>query len=249
MGIMCLNWSDHLPELAMNWTSPLKPAELTENRLVEAILEGLFPIGSTLPGERELAVQLKVTRPTLREALQRLGRDGWLEIRQGKPTRVKDYWHEGNLGVLSTLARHPYQLPDDFVPNLLFVRQVLAPVYARLAAENNPATVISTLKEYSRLADQPEVYAEFDWKLHHQLTIASGNPIFTLILNGFTEFYVPMACRYFQLPVSRQNSRRFYQTLLQAVQSRDGQSVESITCQVMANSLVLWNAAIAQEEV
>jgi GntR family negative regulator for fad regulon and positive regulator of fabA len=233
----------------MDWTSPLKPAELTENRLVEAIMDDHFPIGSTLPGERELALQLKVTRPTLREALQRLGRDGWVEIRQGKPTRVKDYWHEGNLGVLSTLARHPLQLPDDFVPNLLYVRQVLAPVYARLAAEHNPEPVISTLLEYSSLADLPEAFAEFDWKLHHQLTIASGNPIFTLILNGFAEFYLPMACRYFQLPAARQNSGSFYEALLQAVQSRNVQSVESITRQVMANSLVLWNAAIAQEEV
>ncbi len=67
------------------WTVPSKPAELTYNRLVDAILEGAFPPNSTLPGERQLAEMLGVTRSTLREALQRLAANGWLEIQQGRP--------------------------------------------------------------------------------------------------------------------------------------------------------------------
>ena len=82
----------------MNWNAPEKPAEFAENRLIQAIISGHFPINSNLPAERELAAQLGVTRPTLREALQRIARDGWIEIRHGKPTRVRNYWQEGNLG-------------------------------------------------------------------------------------------------------------------------------------------------------
>ena len=37
----------------MNWDTPPKPAELAESRLIEAILEGQFPIGSTLPAGPE----------------------------------------------------------------------------------------------------------------------------------------------------------------------------------------------------
>jgi GntR family negative regulator for fad regulon and positive regulator of fabA len=75
----------------MDWQPVQKPAEMAETRLLEAILSGHFPINSNLPGERELAEQIGVTRPTLREALQRLARDGWLDIQQDKPTRVRDY--------------------------------------------------------------------------------------------------------------------------------------------------------------
>src|SRR3990170_7275190 len=88
----------------MAWDPPLRPAELAETRLIAAILDGQFPINSTLPPERDLSTQLGVTRPTLREALQRLARDGWLEIRHGRPTRVRDYWHEGSLGVLGAMG-------------------------------------------------------------------------------------------------------------------------------------------------
>ena len=113
----------------MHWKALQRPAELAENRLINAIVDGEFPINSTLPPERELAQRLGVTRPTLREALQRLARDGWIEIHHGKSTRVRDYWHEGNLAVLGTIARHQDHLPPDFVPNLLQVRELLAPAY------------------------------------------------------------------------------------------------------------------------
>ena len=90
----------------MDWQPLQKPAEMAESRLLEAILSGYFPINTNLPGERDLADQIGVTRPTLREALQRLARDGWLDIQQGKPTRVRDYWREGGLAVLAVLAEN-----------------------------------------------------------------------------------------------------------------------------------------------
>ena len=75
----------------MNQSYPLKPAEFAEQKIIFSILEEIFPINSNLPPERELAVLIGVTRPTLREALQRLGREGWIDIHQGKPTRVRDF--------------------------------------------------------------------------------------------------------------------------------------------------------------
>jgi len=106
-----------------SWEPVQKPAEIAEQRLLDGILSGHFAVNSTLPGERDLAEQIGITRPTLREALQRLARDGWLDIQHGKPTRVRDYWLEGNMGVLSTLA------------HLLEIRILLAPAYTRQAME------------------------------------------------------------------------------------------------------------------
>jgi GntR family transcriptional regulator, negative regulator for fad regulon and positive regulator of fabA len=52
---------------------PQRPALYAEQALVTDILNGTFPPGSNLPAERELSIQLGVTRPTLREALRRYG--------------------------------------------------------------------------------------------------------------------------------------------------------------------------------
>jgi GntR family transcriptional regulator, negative regulator for fad regulon and positive regulator of fabA len=226
-----------------NWSAPQRPAVYAEEALLTAILDGTYPPGSTLPGERDLAVRLGVTRPTLRETLQRLECEGWLTIRQGKPTSVNNYWQDGGLGVLGALVRYSQCLPRDFVPSLLQVRLALAPAYARAAVERSPHSVADYLSDRSGLPDTPEAFAAFDWGLHRTLTFASGNPVYTWILNGFSGFYEAMACRYFAGSDARISSRAFYATLLDAAQACDADRAETITRQVMQHSLELWHLA------
>jgi GntR family negative regulator for fad regulon and positive regulator of fabA len=226
----------------MNWELLPRPAELIEQRLINAIVDGDFPINSSLPPERELAQQLGVTRPTLREALQRLARDGWIEIHHGRSTRVRDYWHEGNLAVLGTIARYQDHLPPDFVPNLLQVRELLAPAYARLAVKRSAKSLAKFLAGYRDLLDTTEAFAQADWALHHYLTVESGNPIFTLILNGFKELYPQMGRLYFVPPKARARSRQFYADLLAAAQAREPERAEAITREVMRDSIDLWKS-------
>jgi len=226
----------------MNWELPSRPAERVENRLITAIVDGEFPINSTLPPERELAQRLGVTRPTLREALQRLARDGWIEIHHGKSTRVRDYWHEGNLAVLGTIARHQDHVPPDFVPNLLQVRELLAPAYARLAVKRAAKNLAKFLENYQNLLDSPEVFAKADWEVHQYLTIESGNPIFTLILNGFKDLYPSVGAVYFTPPKARARSRKFYADLRACAAARDPERAEIITREVMQDSFNLWKS-------
>lgn len=230
----------------MNWTPPLRPAEATEYRLIQAILEGVFPPGSVLPNERELAARLGVTRPTLREALQRLARDGWLEIHHGKPTRVRDYWHEGNLTILSALTRFPESLPPTFITDLLQVRVLLAPAYCRLAFERALPEVRALLQSLSTLPEDAMAFAEGDWQLHHRLTILSGNPIFTLILNGFADLYLKMARYYFASAEARGRSRAYYQGLLRCTNPPDPSAAEQLTREVMLESIHLWQSVAPQ---
>ena len=229
----------------MAWDPPRRPAELAETRLIDAFLDGQFPIHSTLPPERELAVQLGVTRPTLREALQRLARDGWIEIRHGRPTRVRDYWNEGSLGVLGPISRHLDHLPPGFVPNLLSLRLVLAPAYTRLAIERFPEDIAELLESYAQLPEDPDTFAAADWHLHRALTIASGNPVFTLILNTFADLYRTMARQYFDTPWTRQASRDFYHELLAAARNGDSDTAEQVASRAMHESLELWRSQSA----
>lgn len=228
----------------MNWdTSSQRPAELIETRLINAILDDQFPINSTLPPERDLAGQLGVTRPTLREGLQRLARDGWIEIRHGKATRVRDYWHEGNLAVLGAIARHMDHLPTDFIPNLLQIRSLLAPTYAQQAIERSANALVKFLLPFQELADTPAAFAQADWDLHQRLTVESGNPIFTLILNGFKDLYPAMGQAYFAAAKARARSRQFYADLLKAAQANNPAKAERVMRTVMTDSIDLWKTA------
>lgn len=225
---------------------PRRPAAHAEGQLVGRILSGAYPAGGTLPPERELALALGVTRPTLREALQRLDRDGWIQVRHGKPTRVRDIWREGGLNVLAALVRHGGPFPPNFVNNLLAVRLALAPAYARLAVAHHGAEVASRLDRPLRPVDDAEAYAAFDWALHVTLSALSENPVFTLIINGFGDVYAAMARRYFQSKRARQASFTFYDRLAAAAAKGNAGRAEVVTRAAMAESAALWVATEAR---
>src|SRR5687767_6673736 len=53
------------------------------DQLRQLIERGEFAVGARLPPERDLAVQLGVSRPSVREALIALEVEGWVEVRMG----------------------------------------------------------------------------------------------------------------------------------------------------------------------
>lgn len=228
----------------MRRTAPRKPAAYAEKVLVTAILQGEFPPGSDLPAERDLAVRVGVTRPTLREVIGRLERDGWFTVRHGKRTLVNDVWRSGGLNVVSGIVRHAKVLPPGFVLSLLELRLLISPAYARAAVERSAAEVRDLLAKCGDLPDTAAAFAAFDWRLHHRLTVASGNPLFTLILNGFAGFYERMARLYFRSADARDTSRRFYAALGESARRGDAAAAQAITREVMARSIELWRGLV-----
>lgn len=235
-------------ETLMNWSKPERPVDYAEHTLITAIVDGQFPPGAALPGERDLAAMLGITRPTLREVLGQLERDGWITIRQGKSTVVNDFWWEGGLNILSGLVRHSQTLPPDFVPNLLRVRLDMAPSYTRLAVERAAAAVAARLAAYHELPDTAEAFAVFDWSLQRCLAVTSGNPVYAMILNGFNGFYESLAVPYFALDAARHTSRDYYAALLDAAQRVDAAAAETVTRAVMQESITLWLRAHAEDK-
>jgi GntR family transcriptional repressor for pyruvate dehydrogenase complex len=102
-------------------------AETLEHR----ILEGALKPGDRLPAERDLAAELGVSRPSLREAIQKLASRGLLRSRQGGGTFVTerldaafaDPWQD-------MLGAHP-----DLRGDVAELRRVLAAQAAQWAAE------------------------------------------------------------------------------------------------------------------
>ncbi|ADV68759.1 fatty acid metabolism transcriptional regulator FadR [Deinococcus maricopensis] len=219
-------------------TPPIKPAEHAETHLLHLILSGTYPAGADLPAERDLATQLGVTRPTLREALQRLSRDGWLRIQHGKPTRVNDYLTEGGLAILGRIAQHG-QI-EALIPQLLEVRAVLAPAYTEAAVRRAPdwvADLLSTLP-----SSAPDAYAAYDWALHKTLVHLSGNVIYPLILNGFAGVYATAGAHYFASPEARDLSTELYGRLRAAALDHDGPAAAHAMRDVLTRSMQLWHA-------
>lgn len=88
-------------------TTP-KKSDAIVLQLENMIVEGSLKPGQKLPAERALAEQFSVSRPTIREAIQKLAATGVLESRQGGGTYVtKDLSRGFSDPLLKLLASHP----------------------------------------------------------------------------------------------------------------------------------------------
>ena len=219
---------------------PLRPTQYAEKILVTSILDGTYPPGAALPNERRLAKQLGITRPTLRETLQRLAAEGWLRIRHGKSTIVTDYWRDGGLSLLSTLAKYGDHLPNGFITHLLEVRLAMLPPLAARAAANHPDIILDYLSQAESLPDDTGTFSNYDWNFQILMARKSGNPVFSLILNDFTSIFSAMAMQYFTEKKARLASRHYYQELSDTIKGSGRPRVEDVVKKAMAQSIAIW---------
>ncbi|WP_227997913.1 FadR/GntR family transcriptional regulator [Nocardia australiensis] len=104
------------------------------------VLSGELAPGATLPSERQLAEALGVSRPAVREALQRLAAAGLVAVRQGDATTVLDYRRGAGLEVLPRLLVRAGELDPGVARSILEARLHNGPKVAELAATRLAAT-------------------------------------------------------------------------------------------------------------
>lgn len=157
--------------------APPRLSDVVANSLEARILEGSLKPGDLLPSERKLALELGVSRPSLREAIQKLVSKGMLTTRHGGGTSVTDRmeatfaapWQEMLLG-------HPALQTD-----LLEFRHMLEGEAATLAAQRATdddlvriGAVMARL-EAAYADDDLEASIENDVAFHQAIAEASHN--------------------------------------------------------------------------
>lgn len=222
---------------------PMKPAKFAENQLLEAILEGAYSPGQALPAERILAQNLGVTRPTLREALQRLAKEGWITIAHGKVTRVNDYLSQGGLGVLTTLARYGKYLSPEIIGHLLEARTLIFPMVAQRAVETEPKAVLTWLDTVDQGMDAHS-FALYDWELQNIMVAASGNLVLRMMFNDFGSVYQVIGERYFTVTKARQLSLDYYERLKTVLEKGEYYRVGDVVKNAMEHSQDLWKEIV-----
>jgi GntR family transcriptional repressor for pyruvate dehydrogenase complex len=167
-------------------TSPGKAAQIAADRLRDLIRSGDLGPGDRLPVERVLAVQLGVSRSTLREGIRSLRSTGLLHARQGSGTYVTDL-DPATLAspLVFALARSGGQIPRVFE-----VRAMLEVGGAELAAEHATARDVEALQRLNdRIARTggPAAMLAADWKFHHHIHQLSRNELLVLLLDSIAE--------------------------------------------------------------
>jgi len=157
--------------------------QITE-QIIRLIDAGEYKPGDRLPAERELAVQLSVSRPTVREALIALEVEGRVEIRGGAGVFVLEKTVESTPALGAVGSGMP--IPGPF--EVLFARDLIEPEVAALAAKNATdeqlANISRALGEMVCCSVSDPKHVEYDRHFHFSLAEASGNSALVLAIQA-----------------------------------------------------------------
>jgi GntR family transcriptional repressor for pyruvate dehydrogenase complex len=177
--------------------------------LRDAIAGGRWRPGDRLPGERDIAAALGVSRGAAREALRELATQGLIEGRRGSGTYVASV--------------DPTELAE--------VRLVVEPLAARLAAERHSAPEADALEGMlARLAvtvEDPEAFAAADVELHAGVIRASGNSVLERMYEQLTALLVLSRGVTAREPGRLERSLVQHEELVAAILAHDGRRAES----------------------
>src|SRR5512140_1479434 len=161
------------------------PLQAVENRRlyrqiadqITALIErGEYSPGSRLPPERDLARQLGVSRPSVREALIALEVEGYVEVRIGS-----------GVYVLGPRPASAATLPADSGPfELIRARWLIESECAALAAKGATKAQVRAMEEaLDQMEDERErgvVPLASDRQFHLRVAEASGNSALALVV-------------------------------------------------------------------
>ena len=217
----------------------VKPAQFAEQKIIKNIVSNKWVVGQSLLPERELADFLGITRPTLREVLQRLSRDGWITIKHGRPTMINDYIENGGLGILRSLVSNSEISSNILVRDWLEFRVLLLPDLAFKAIQYNKEDVLKILDHMPKLDVTAEEFSSFDWFLQFSLVKFSKNTIAKMLFNDIAEIYNKESKFYFKKKRNKELSLAYYNKLKRSILG-DRTKIRKYVKQVMLITLKLW---------
>lgn len=165
--------------------------------LIEA---GEFREGARLPPERDLALKLGVSRPSVREALIALEVEGWVEVRMGSGIYVKRSTERA--GQDSLVAESPLET----IRARQMVEGELAAEAARLGASGAVAGLRDAVAMMQDEADSGNVPIRGDRLFHVRVAEMAHNSVLVRVVGElFDERHNPISMKlgdYFENPAS-----------------------------------------------
>jgi GntR family transcriptional regulator, transcriptional repressor for pyruvate dehydrogenase complex len=232
---------------------PLKTESLKEvfiSRFEGLILSGRLSIGQKLPSERELALQLGVSRPVVHEGLVDLASKGLVSMKPRVGAVVNDFRREGSITLLNSLLNyHQGRISPEILQGMIDMRRLIEMETARLAALNRTQ---EHLTELVKLAEEEshikpgdiDVLTETDFRFHHLIAMASSNVIYPLFLNSLKEVYTNLSGAFFGDGSVAPVVFGLHARMLKAIEKKDAKASVIIMKQILDHGEERLKAAL-----
>ncbi len=163
-----------------------KISDVIASQLEEMIAQGVLIPGERLMSERDLALEMEVSRPSLRDALQKLEGKGLIETRQGGGTFVRNFLGPSLTDPLAALLESSPNTAQDF----LELRTTLDGIAAYCAAlratevDRELLTLCFESMEEAHKDEDPSEEADIDADFHMAIAEATHNVVLLHILRS-----------------------------------------------------------------
>jgi len=192
----------------------------------DLIEKGRLKKGDQLPTERELTDTFKVSRATVREAIRTLESMRLVESRQGDGTYVLASSEEALVQPLAATLL----LEKDDLADIFFIRKIIEPVVAQLAAEHATREEIKELedilqKQGKDLSGGVNII-QTDSSFHNSLAGMAKNRVMERLLLAIVDLLAKTREGYLQNDERAQGSLRGHEEVLSAIKRGDGNAAK-----------------------
>ena len=182
--------------------------------------------GDRLPAERELALKIGVSRPSVRAGLQALAAMGVVESRRGSGTYISTGPPVLSSGPLQLLAiLHGIPRAEIFE-----ARRVLESRTARLAAQRAAGESLAAVSEevmgMFASIDDPQAFLLHDIGFHRALARSSGNLVLSALVEMVSAMFYEQRKETAALDRDLRPSAEQHRRIYQAIRERDGDAAE-----------------------
>jgi DNA-binding FadR family transcriptional regulator len=190
-------------------------------QLSALIASGEFAVGQRLPSERELAAQLGVSRPSLREALIALELEGLVEVRVGA-----GIWVTAASGSdTAPGAQQQGEGPFELLRARWLLEGEIAASAAREATDVDLASIRAALTEMERLQKKNADFSAFDREFHLRIAASTRNAVLQSVVEDLWDrgrgAIWRLMEKHFQTPELQAASVNDHRTILLALVAHD----------------------------
>jgi GntR family transcriptional repressor for pyruvate dehydrogenase complex len=226
------------------------PDEVFEQLLAEMVGGG-FPAGEPLPSERKLAEVLGVSRPAVREALQRMAHAGLVDVRQGDATTVRDFHQNAGLDLLPRLLLVGGEVDVSVARSILEARLHVAPKIAELAAARAGADLAGPLREAVDALDDavgPVQRQQRALEFWDRVVDGADSIVFRLMFNGLRAAYLPALEALATIMAAEVDQIHAYRTLTDAIVAADADAAWQAADELLRPATTALLSAMQQLE-
>ncbi len=210
---------------------PSSPTDLSvqiADAIRDAIVSGDLIVDERLPSEAELADQFNVSRPTVREALKRLGAQSLIRTQRGATggAFVNRLSYTDAYDQQVTTATLLLSMNAVSFETACEARYALERACAPLSAQRRTSDHIATMRTEIFRQGQPgltdEAFCASDVAFHRALVDGAGNPVLSYQLAGAVEAMQPLMNMITFTARSREAIIALHTAIVEAIEAGDG---------------------------